>query len=152
MSCPRSGMAPLEEILPLLRAGETCPAIADRFGCSTSLIYHRLGEAGLHARDFLQYRPTQTRGASSRANARELALVPTQPEWMERSACRGEDPELFYAGTGDKAAIAAARRICRPCEVRADCLTYALQIDDRHGIWGGLTTGQRARLRKKRAS
>ncbi|WP_407672362.1 WhiB family transcriptional regulator [Parafrankia discariae] len=31
-----------------------------------------------------------------------------------------------------------AKRICSGCEVRAECLEYALENDERFGIWGGL--------------
>jgi len=30
-----------------------------------------------------------------------------------------------------------AKRVCRSCEVQAECLEYALENDERFGIWGG---------------
>ncbi|MES8969273.1 WhiB family transcriptional regulator, partial [Cutibacterium acnes] len=40
-------------------------------------------------------------------------------------------------------------RICESCEVRQECLEYALANDERFGIWGGLSEMERRRLRKR---
>lgn len=157
MTGPARQKAPLADVLAALRSGKSGPEVAAQMGCSVALIYARLREAGLSARDFLKYRPTTSHsggGIGPRASsATALSHLPTHPEWMEQAACLdAEDPEVFHAGKGDKAGVAAARAICRPCEVKAECLTYALQIDDRHGIWAGTTPKQRSALRKRRAS
>ena len=39
--------------------------------------------------------------------------------------------------------------ICTSCEVRAQCLEYALENDERFGIWGGLSERERRKLRKR---
>jgi WhiB family redox-sensing transcriptional regulator len=39
--------------------------------------------------------------------------------------------------------------ICQSCEVRAQCLEYALERDERFGIWGGLSERERRKLRKQ---
>ena len=36
-----------------------------------------------------------------------------------------------------------AKEICASCPVLADCRSYAMQIREQHGIWGGLTEGER---------
>lgn len=59
-------------------------------------------------------------------------------------ACAGEDPELFYPGPGGDPQPAV--RVCSPCTVRAECLAWALKTDQRFGIWGGTTAGDRKRL------
>ena len=41
-----------------------------------------------------------------------------------------------------------AKRVCRGCEVRAECLEYALANDERFGIWGGLSERERRRLKQ----
>jgi WhiB family transcriptional regulator, redox-sensing transcriptional regulator len=48
---------------------------------------------------------------------------------------------------------AYARRICQSCPVRVECLDYAMAREpasraSRHGMWGGLTPTERARLGK----
>lgn len=41
-----------------------------------------------------------------------------------------------------------AKRICLGCEVRNECLEYALQKDERFGIWGGLSERERRKLKR----
>jgi WhiB family transcriptional regulator, redox-sensing transcriptional regulator len=72
------------------------------------------------------------------------------PGWMPRSACRGEDPELFFpiAGSGPALAqILAAKAVCFRCAVRAACLSYALATRQA-GIWGGTTQEERDAMRR----
>jgi WhiB family redox-sensing transcriptional regulator len=63
--------------------------------------------------------------------------------WADRAACRNADTELFFAT--DDISVAAARRLCRPCPVRAQCADYALCLPDLTGIWGGMTETERRR-------
>lgn len=49
--------------------------------------------------------------------------------------CRETDPELFYPEKGGS--TREAKRICRVCDVRPECLQWALDNDEPHGIWGG---------------
>ena len=41
--------------------------------------------------------------------------------------------------------------MCRGCEVRVDCLEYALAHGEKFGIWGGLSERERRRVRRQRA-
>ncbi len=74
------------------------------------------------------------------------------------AACKGEDPDLFFAPDFERMAdwearIAKAKAVCARCPVRAACLAYALEHDIWFGIWGGLTEDdRRALLRQRRAS
>jgi WhiB family redox-sensing transcriptional regulator len=67
--------------------------------------------------------------------------------WLDDAACRGMDAELFFPGRGEPSA--AAKAVCRPCPVRFDCLSYALNNGEKHGIWGGLSERERRRLRRR---
>ena len=71
--------------------------------------------------------------------------------WQDLAACKGEDVALFYP---DKSAgmtgYREARKICRACPVRHDCLTEALRRQDRYGMLGGLSPRQRARIIRNR--
>ena len=68
---------------------------------------------------------------------------------MNTAACRGTDPELFFAD--DDQSIAEAKAICGDCPVRLDCLQNAIDTNQTHGIWGGLTRQERgAELVKRR--
>ena len=39
--------------------------------------------------------------------------------------------------------------MCLACEVRGECLEYALANDERFGIWGGLSERERRKLKKR---
>ena len=72
------------------------------------------------------------------------------PVWDGVPACSGTDTESWF--TPDKSAmykeIGLLRRICGGCEVRVQCLDYALKHDV-HGYWGNTTPRERQRLRGK---
>jgi WhiB family redox-sensing transcriptional regulator len=67
--------------------------------------------------------------------------------WQERALCAQTDPEAFFPGTGGS--TREAKRVCGGCELRADCLGYALEHDERFGIWGGLSERERRRLKRQ---
>lgn len=69
-----------------------------------------------------------------------------QPDWQERALCAQTDPEAFFPEKGGS--TREAKRICTGCEVRAECLEYALAFDERFGIWGGLSERERRRLKR----
>lgn len=66
--------------------------------------------------------------------------------WQERALCAQTDPEAFFPEKGGSSH--EAKRICLSCEVRAECLEYALLHDERFGIWGGLSERERRRIRR----
>lgn len=72
---------------------------------------------------------------------------PDQQEWQERALCAQTDPEAFFPEKGGS--TREAKRICLGCEVRAECLEYALAHDERFGIWGGLSERERRRLKRR---
>ncbi|HET9254222.1 MAG TPA: WhiB family transcriptional regulator [Pseudonocardiaceae bacterium] len=69
-----------------------------------------------------------------------------QPEWQERALCAQTDPEAFFPEKGGS--TREAKQICAGCEVRAECLEYALAFDERFGIWGGLSERERRKLKR----
>jgi WhiB family redox-sensing transcriptional regulator len=72
--------------------------------------------------------------------------VADEQDWQERALCAQTDPEAFFPEKGGS--TREAKRICSGCEVRAECLEYALAQDERFGIWGGLSERERRRLRR----
>ena len=71
--------------------------------------------------------------------------------WRGRSACRDSDPDVFFPiGTTGPALeqIETARRICGACDVRDECIEFALATNQEAGIWGGTTEEERRKLRK----
>jgi WhiB family transcriptional regulator, redox-sensing transcriptional regulator len=69
------------------------------------------------------------------------------PEWQERALCAQTDPEAFFPEKGGS--TREAKKICLGCEVRAECLEYALAHDERFGIWGGMSERERRRYRRR---
>ena len=67
------------------------------------------------------------------------------PEFVD-AACRGSDPELFYAEAG--AAVLRAKATCASCDVRERCLEWAVKREE-FGVWGGTTARERAALRRE---
>lgn len=67
--------------------------------------------------------------------------------WQSDSLCAQTDPEAFFPEKGGS--TRDAKRICTSCEVKARCLDYALENDERFGIWGGLSERERRKLRKQ---
>ncbi len=77
-------------------------------------------------------------------------LLGIAPEWHERALCSQTDPEAFFPEKGGS--TREAKRICARCEVRAECLEYALANDERFGIWGGMSERERRRLKRRAAA
>jgi WhiB family redox-sensing transcriptional regulator len=67
--------------------------------------------------------------------------------WQDRALCAQTDPEAFFPEKGGS--TREAKKVCRSCEVRAECLEYALEHDERFGIWGGLSERERRRLKRE---
>ena len=67
--------------------------------------------------------------------------------WQDQALCAQTDPEAFFPEKGGS--TREAKRICVGCEVKAECLEYALMQDERFGIWGGLSERERRRLKRK---
>lgn len=80
-----------------------------------------------------------------------ISATPVEPEadWHDRANCLGVDPDLFFPERG--ASTREAKEVCRGCEVRHDCLEFALQNGEKFGIWGGLSERERRRIRRQRA-
>ena len=63
--------------------------------------------------------------------------------WRLDALCAETDPEAFFPEKGGS--TREAKRICSRCEVKSECLEYALMHDERFGIWGGLSERERRR-------
>ena len=86
-----------------------------------------------------------------RASAvRELLLLDVEADeagWQERALCAQTDPEAFFPEKGGS--TREAKKVCLTCDVRDECLEYALMNDERFGIWGGLSERERRKLKKR---
>lgn len=73
--------------------------------------------------------------------------------WNRSAACRGMATSMFFPevvlpelGCADPAVVAEAKAVCARCPVREPCLSVGLR--EEHGIWGGLTAGERRAARR----
>jgi len=67
--------------------------------------------------------------------------------WQASALCAEADPEAFFPEKGGS--TREAKSVCRACEVKKECLEYALLHDERFGIWGGLSERERRKLRRR---
>jgi len=72
--------------------------------------------------------------------------------WRKQAACAGADLMLFMPDENNY--LSDKRRLealayCDTCKVRRDCLEYAYDNNIQHGVWGGLSTKQRRKLKFK---
>lgn len=77
--------------------------------------------------------------------------------WFTRAACRAADRRLFFEPEGEAPKrrdrrIRAAKAVCAECPVRRECLSFALSMHERYGIWGGFTSRERATLKRRGAA
>lgn len=69
-------------------------------------------------------------------------------DWVNRSACRGLDPTIFYPATDEEADEAKA--VCAECPVQVECLEHAIGHREHNGVWGGATERERQRIIRRR--
>lgn len=85
-------------------------------------------------------------GAAAEMSLDEL-FGAVEQEWQDQALCAQTDPEAFFPEKGGS--TREAKRICQACAVRDECLEYALEHDERFGIWGGLSDRERRRLKRE---
>jgi WhiB family redox-sensing transcriptional regulator len=68
-----------------------------------------------------------------------------QDGWFASAECLGADPDIFFIDKGGS--TAEAKSICRRCPVKEQCLEYALENHELHGVWGGRSQSELRRIR-----
>jgi WhiB family redox-sensing transcriptional regulator len=68
--------------------------------------------------------------------------------WQMDALCAETDPEVFFPDKGGS--TRDAKKICGVCSVQAECLAYAIEYDERFGVWGGTSERERRYLKSKR--
>ena len=67
-------------------------------------------------------------------------------DWASAAACREGDPDaLFVQGAEQN----VAKKVCKGCPVRMECLADALDNQVEFGVWGGMTERERRALLRK---
>jgi WhiB family redox-sensing transcriptional regulator len=69
-------------------------------------------------------------------------------DWRDDALCLQFDGDMWFPEKG--ASPAVAKLLCGRCEVRGECLEFALDTHEEFGIWGGLSTAERRALRRRR--
>ena len=75
--------------------------------------------------------------------------------WQLQAACRGPQSEVFFPPSQSERKHdrlereRRAKAICGICPVRSDCLSYAMEIRESHGIWGGLSESERKSMMER---
>lgn len=68
----------------------------------------------------------------------------TDTDWMDDAKCRDYPPRMFFREDGSASEEAAltkrARRVCRSCPVRRECLRFALQSEQAGSVPLGMGT------------
>ena len=71
-------------------------------------------------------------------------------EWQQWAACKAHPLAAdFYPPSRTErkherlARERRAKSVCAACPARAACLDYTLAVDERHGVWGGLSSDER---------
>lgn len=85
---------------------------------------------------------------AERAPAPITPLPPADGNWEERAACKAHPVAMFFPSKGEP--TKPALRVCDGCDVREQCLEFALKNNEEFGIWGGTTSVQRKRMLQER--
>lgn len=69
-------------------------------------------------------------------------------DWQLHGLCRGADSAEFFHPDGErglerKARIARAKTVCQRCPVITECREHALAVQEKYGVWGGLSEHER---------
>ena len=78
-----------------------------------------------------------------------LPVCPTGARWELSAACVGTDTSAFYPADGERGVSrrvreAKAKAICSRCPVIAECLRWAIATNEPWGLWGGMSSEERA--------
>lgn len=68
-------------------------------------------------------------------------------DWRDKAVCMQTDPEMFFPEKGGS--TREAKKLCLGCEVIDQCLKYAVDNDERFGIWGGKSERERRKIKKE---
>ncbi|WP_280759988.1 WhiB family transcriptional regulator [Prescottella agglutinans] len=68
--------------------------------------------------------------------------------WQASARCRATATNMFFPrqtrSWGERIRLErAAKNVCAGCAVLLECRSYALEFEERFGVWGGLTEAER---------
>jgi len=71
------------------------------------------------------------------------------PDWIEEGRCHDRPHLTYLFFSDDPSEQKTAKAMCGECPVRAHCLVYSLESNERFGIWGGTSPAERKRIRER---
>lgn len=80
----------------------------------------------------------------------DLDVLTGRVAWQDSARCAETDPEVYFPDRGGS--TREAKKVCRSCEVRTECLEYALDHNEKFGIWGGLSERERRKILRREAA
>ncbi len=87
-----------------------------------------------------------------------VAMMDTDElDWQEQAACREHENTLFFGPDAGESELEKqsreqrAKLVCQRCPVQEPCLEFAMETNQKYGIWGGMTDKERASLKRRRA-
>lgn len=75
---------------------------------------------------------------------------PAGPGWWRPWAACLSASSLFFPIS--ETSETAAKRVCKGCPVRLECLAYAVSTGPDFGIWGGLNPEELRRIRRRHSN
>jgi len=79
----------------------------------------------------------------------EDSIIPSEP-WVVKGSCLEVDPDIFFPILNHPKHAEEAKKICRRCESRPECLEFALRTRQEEGVWGETTGAERAEILRSR--
>jgi WhiB family redox-sensing transcriptional regulator len=81
-------------------------------------------------------------------------MRPHGMDWLAQARCKGQPTEIFFAADNERGMKLRrnewrAKQICWSCPVLEACRTYAVDADEKYGIWGALTASERQHLDRR---
>jgi WhiB family redox-sensing transcriptional regulator len=73
-------------------------------------------------------------------------------EWRDFAKCKRYPIDIFFFETENgrysTKKINKAKEFCSECKVQPECLSYALNENIEHGVWGGFSSRERNSIKK----
>lgn len=69
---------------------------------------------------------------------------------MGSAACLGIEPNIFFPRKGEPDDL--AKECCESCPIKNECLDYAIENNEKFGVWGGMNFNERLIEKRHRSN
>ena len=80
---------------------------------------------------------------------KSMLLFQTSSPFDGTQLCVDSNPDIFFPEEYEEKDVAQAKTICSDCWVKDKCLSFALNTNEKEGVWGGTTPIERRRIRRR---